>query len=227
MIEPIGGHGGMEIYDFGLCRAMARNGIEVTLYTCIETTLDKQMEFEFSVKKVFQGIYGQTNVAQRGIRYLLGLLYATLDAKRKGVQIVHFHIFHHSLIEYLTLLVCKLLAFRVVVTVHDAESFDSREMGNEKKKFYRLIDRVVVHNDFVRNSITSFSFCSAEGIEVVTHGDFDDFFDVIVSREEARKRLSIDYEGSLLLFFGQIKQAKGLDIALKALAFLAKEKMRS
>jgi hypothetical protein len=38
IVEPVGGHGGMDYYDYGLAIGLASQNIDVTLYTSSETT---------------------------------------------------------------------------------------------------------------------------------------------------------------------------------------------
>ena len=39
LIEPVGGRGGMDAYDLGLCRGLIAAGCQVSYYTCDETVL--------------------------------------------------------------------------------------------------------------------------------------------------------------------------------------------
>ena len=55
MVEPVGGHGGMDYYDFALCNAISENGLNVVLLTCDETDSSK---VNFPVWKYFTKIYG-------------------------------------------------------------------------------------------------------------------------------------------------------------------------
>jgi glycosyltransferase involved in cell wall biosynthesis len=54
---------------------------------------------------------------------------------------------------------------------------------------------------------------------VVHHGDFDTYIpDRIVNKSEARKIFGLSQEDNVILFFGAIKEYKGLDILLNSLS---------
>ena len=52
VIEPVGGHGGLNYYDFSLCNCLKTAGIDVILDTCDETRFTDKTSFK--VKKYFQ-----------------------------------------------------------------------------------------------------------------------------------------------------------------------------
>lgn len=104
VIEPVGGHSGMDYYDFGLCSGLAENGVNVTLYTCDETTIPKNIDYR--ICRFYQNIYGKDKAWVRGLRFVRGSITSMLDAKRKGVQIIHLHFFFrwaNGIIECFTL----------------------------------------------------------------------------------------------------------------------------
>jgi len=44
-LEPVGGHGGMDYYDFGLCQGLSEAGVDVVLHTCDETVSPQDTVF--------------------------------------------------------------------------------------------------------------------------------------------------------------------------------------
>ena len=55
IIEPVGEHGGMHYYDFGLACGLRDAGVEAIVYTCDETD---GAEPPVQVQRSFRGIYG-------------------------------------------------------------------------------------------------------------------------------------------------------------------------
>ena len=56
------------------------------------------------------------------------------------------------------------------------------------------------------------------------HGDFDNYIpDRIVTKSEARKFFGLSQEQNVILFFGAIKEYKGLDILLNSLSLASHE----
>ncbi len=224
IVEHVGGHGGMEFYDLGLCEALYKAGVIPILYTCDETTLDKDVAFRIRVKKVYKGVYGRQNKLIRGLWFLRGIFDASRDAKVKGCSIAHFHIFHFSWLEYVEMWIFRSRGFHIVATVHDVESFkNSKPSENRSKygKFKRIIDRVIVHTRYAQRRLTEcFSDYPSEYVHHILPLDFDRVFKTALSRSEARQSLNLPMRGEMILFFGQVKEVKGLDVLLDAFRFL-------
>ncbi|MCS6991203.1 MAG: glycosyltransferase family 4 protein [Chitinophagales bacterium] len=220
MIEPIGGHSGNDFYDFGLCKAIADQGIRVVFYTCDETTLDQQFAFSFPTVKPYRRIYGRDPKWLRGFRYAAGSWQAATHAARQGLNIAHVHIYHFAWRELLNIMLFRLRGLRIVATIHDVENFET--FGNQPKHtnhavFMKQIDRIVVHSEYAKQCILKYFInYPQERIDIVPHGDTDFLFKNPLSRQEARARLQLPQQGRIVLFFGQIKKVKGLDVLLQA-----------
>ena len=72
IIEPIGGHGGMNYYDFSLAGGLVNSGGDVTVYTCDKTEVVEGLSFK--VKRYFKRIWGDEPRVLRGSRYFFCLL---------------------------------------------------------------------------------------------------------------------------------------------------------
>lgn len=230
MIEPVGGHGGNEFYDFGLCEHLKHEGIDVHLYTTDETRLDEFHKFTFVVKKYFKGIYGTDLKLLRGIRYLKGSLRAGLDAKRNGLTVAHFHIYHFSLRELANIIISRLFGLKCLSTIHDVHCFERHGTSNENRVglvnriIIALCQRLMVHSQLAFDSLVEIGVAK-EQIRLVPHGDTDFLYGKSrVSKENALEKIGQPAIAGrlLLLFFGQIKKVKGLDVLLAALPYIDK-----
>lgn len=226
-VEPIGGHSGNEFYDFGLCKAAADAGIELTFYTCDETHMDEKFPFSFPTVKSFHRIYGTDFKLIRGMRFVNAIFNSLRDAKAKKYNVLHANIYHFSRLELLILQLFKRSGFKIITTIHDVEDFQkygTAIKSNKYLKFEKLIDRIIVHSDFAKKSLEKyFKHFPSSHIHKVPHGDTDFLYTANCSVSEARKKLNLPNEKQLILFFGQIKKVKGLDVLLKAFALLRKE----
>lgn len=223
-VEPIGGHRGNDFYDFGLCKALHDCGVNISFYTCDENSLGDKFAFGFETIKCFRKIYGKDFILIRGWRYLRGALAAVADAKKKNASLVHLHIYHFSWREFFVLWLFRRNKFKVVATIHDVEDFEKygSEMRTSKyRKFERRIDRVIVHSGYAKHSIEKYfpDFPSSH-IHHSPHGDSDFLYSADCTSAEARQKLSLLTDKKLILFFGQIKKVKGLDILLRAFALV-------
>jgi len=211
IIEPVGGHGGMDYYDYGLAYGLGSNGVNVIYYTCDKTTI---RHFEnVDTVLLFKNLW-VSNVIIKAFRYLKGHFIAFKDVKKKGIAIVHLHFFTFRFIDYLILKLAHNMKLTVVATIHDVNSLDKRAKFFIEKKCYKLIDGVILHNEFSKADFLEKKL-PVKNITIIPHGNYKPFI----------KELLPNGKNTIftLLFFGQIKKAKGLDILIKAIR-IVKEK---
>ncbi len=230
IIEPIGGHGGNDIYDFNLIHSINRQPeCNAVLYTCNETQVVGLDDVELTYKNVF----GKSNKFIRAFNYFRGTITSLINAKKRKTSIVHLHFFGFNLLEYFNLYAAKkLFGFHVVGTAHDIESFEKYARGDASRhdyeKFFALFDEVVVHTEYARreliNHISNDVF-DADKIRTIyaCDLDYDNLDSNFIEKSVAREYLKLPKERKIILFFGQIKKVKGLDLLLKAFGKVVKQ----
>jgi len=123
---------------------------------------------------------------------------------------------------YLVILgIAKLRKKRVIITVHNVDphegGFFSRLMNNS---ILPLGDEFIVHGDACREKL-QVRVHADKKVHVVPHPPFNaahDDLDQEVDIEAVRTELGIDGARPLLIFFGNIRDYKGLDVLLRALS---------
>ena len=214
VIEPVGGHGGMNLYDYSLCRGIVTAGVEATLYTCDKT--DEKGDESFPVKRPYRNIYGASRAWLRGLRFLRGSIQALADARRSGHQIAHFHFFHVGMLELFNVLLARAMGLQVVITAHDVEAFKE---GLSVPLFvhwvYRAARRVIAHSQVAKRELIQGLGIDEAKIDVILHGNYLDSIEHGITRKMAREHFGIPADKRVLLFFGQIKDVKGLDVLLE------------
>jgi len=214
MIEPVGGHGGMDYYDFGLCRGLVEAGADVALYTCNETTQPEDMD----VRHAFPFIYGSAPAWMRGLRYAWGSVVSVLSAVRGGRRICHFHLFHIGVLETFNIILAKLFFRKVVITSHDVESFvESLSVPKLARWVYGVADGVIAHNDISKSELMAKLNVPEVKIAIIPHGNYLHMLQAMPRQDEARKKFGLPQQAKVVLFFGQIKDVKGLDVLLAAM----------
>lgn len=221
IIELFGGHGGMDYYDFGLARGLLDAGCRVSLYTCDETADPKMTGLRFY--PVFRKVFGPANAVIRACRYFAGALEALTRSVLHGERICHLHLFHGATQELALILLAKLFGRTVIITVHDVESFfpgaTSRAMVG---RVYRLASRLIVHNQVSKQELVEKLGIPHAQVEVVPSGNYlSDVIDIGRSAE-AKRTLGIPETSRVVLFFGHIREVKGLDILLEAIPAVAR-----
>lgn len=220
IIEPVGAHGGMNYYDMGLANGLSNSGVEVTVYTC-DSNFSAWLG-QSNVVFSFRGIFGKRPMPIRALYYVLSVFYSLFLAKFHRSKIVHLHLFHYGPKELILALISRLLFFKVVATVHDVESFIDSDLGAIKRLIFWTIDRFVVHNEYSRSSLAVAAKLSSDLVDVIPHGNYCDYV-VKMNRGEARRLLGLPENSRVILFFGQIKKVKALDLLIRSLPIINSE----
>lgn len=228
IIEPIGAHGGNDIYDFNLLSSINTCESKAVLYTCDKT--DKKENVKLFYKKVF----GNYNKFFRAIRYIKGTIASLKDSKENKADVIHLHFFGFTSLEYVNLLLSKVFfGFKTVATVHDVESFEKYAKSNNSKnnynKFFKLLDGIIVHTEYAKNELCKYvnnDFYVSNFINTIYASDLDysNLENNSIEKKLARNKINLPVDREIILFFGQIKKVKGLDILLKALAYVKVQK---
>jgi glycosyltransferase involved in cell wall biosynthesis len=221
IIEPVGGHAGMDYYDFGLCRGLLAAGCGVSLYTCDETVEPEIIGLRFC--PTYKRIYGPGNRWIRACRYFSGSVAAIAKAVANGEKVCHLHLFHGELQELALVVFSKLCGRKLIITVHDVESFSPVAISRKViARIYRLADRFVVHNQVCKRELVEKLGVVPARIEVVPSGNYMNEAREGSNPVQARRELGVTERNRVVLFFGQIKEVKGLDILIEAIPEVAR-----
>ncbi len=217
IIETICAHGGMELYDYGICEALAKNNCEVILFTSKKLN-SYQHKGRFKIKCFFAGMYNNSGKLYQGSRFLSGLIKSILKINSFKPNIIYLHVFHFSLVELLILIPNLFFKIKIFINIHDPISFGSNKNSLIRKIYGRLLlnKNVVIstHSEYSKKIITSF-FPKKSPI-IMPHFDVDFIYDQKVTKVNARKTLKLNLNYDYVLFFGHIKDVKGLDLLLHA-----------
>lgn len=215
IIEPVGGHGGMNHYDVSLCRSLSTAEVSPILYTC---NLTNDIGITFEIRKPYVGIFGADPFWKRGIRFLRGSIAACIHAKYVGCRIVHFHFFNVGSLQLFNVILARVLNLRVVITAHDVEAFiEGSTVDRFAQWAYQLANAVIAHNEVSRAELEQKFNIENSKIHVIPAGNHMELAKKLVERNEARIHLNLEDDEFTIVFFGQIKEVKGLDILLKSM----------
>lgn len=218
IIEHVGGYGGMDYYDYGLAYGLALNGLEVDYHTCNQTRL---RDFEnVHTYFTFANIWDKNKWLKILLFFRL-YLKAFFLAKKGGLQIVHLHVFDFTLRNLILVVFSKFFSFKLVLTVHDVVSFFDRSHWSCEKYILKWVDGVIVHNQSayidLKKRHTSDNILNQKDLAIIPHGNYLPFI-------EATEDIPKESESLKILFFGQIKSVKGMEILLEALNIVIRKK---
>jgi len=109
----------------------------------------------------------------------------------------------------------KFCGIKIVYTVHNVLPHDT---GNKYMKcfsrVYKIADLLICHTEHAKQRLVSEFKIDANSVEIIPHGPM--FHDSIkINHEDARLRLGFNGE-VIVLFFGLLRQYKGIDFLLQA-----------
>ena len=199
-------------YALHLCKALKETGIDISLIVIEDYVDNGTTDYPLlplgpsrakSVSK-FKKIFKYSN-------YLLNI-YKLIQ--REKYDVIHFQYFRRLRMESLYFLMLKLTGIKLAHTVHDVTPLNKSKLDHYFSLLvYKKADILFVHSNSNKTDLARQIKLDEEKIKVVPHGDFDTFIpDRIVTKSEARKFFSLSDEQNVILFFGAIKEYKGLDI---------------
>lgn len=210
LIDPIGGHGGMDYYDYGLAYGLGNQDLKVLYFTCGKT---KDRSFNNVLLLNSFGNLWDVKGFLRLYFFLKGYYKSFKISNQKGSTLFHFQFFHLGFLNLLILILSTFFKQKKVVTLHDVQSFHKGSAKIISKWCLIFIDGIILHNQFSKTEFEKL-FNFKGNTEIIPHGNYLPFINPQPLNDIAP---TIN-----LLFFGQIKDVKGVDILLKAMAEVVK-----
>jgi glycosyltransferase involved in cell wall biosynthesis len=220
------GRGGLIHYAYNLSCALAERGHDVTLVTTAAYELEEKM-LPHNVR-VIRTLARFTSRAQGSlpkplhslalkIEALIDAVAVTLLARRLNPDIIHLHCTNPISLVYLTLfrfLRQPVAATAHVVTPHERIGFQDAVY----RRIHRLSNLIVAHSDHDRQRLLNEFAVDPDRVAVIPHGEYG-FFETggeVFDRRSARTSLGLGQDDEVVLFFGYIREYKGLDVLFDA-----------
>lgn len=118
------------------------------------------------------------------------------------------------------ILLCKIFSAKIVWTIHNL--YNHEKYHKEIEVFLNRIlilisDALVVHSTAQKEKIKSFYGVNAYNKTIVAYqGGYENVYSIKFSRDQACKTLNINSEDINFLFYGNIREYKGLEILLES-----------
>ena len=203
-------------YSICLCSALAGAGADITLVVPENRVIDAEVYFPVKfwapTKEVGVSRYKKTF---RYFRFLLKLL---IYIKRSKTDIVHFQFFRRERIESFYFLLLRLLGINLILTAHNVLPHQERKIDYFLKFIvYLSATAIIAHSNFIKQMISKMFKISGQKIHIIPHGDFDIYLpQAPISKCAAKKKLNLSKNDHVVLFFGSIRDNKGLHLLLDA-----------
>ncbi len=170
----------------------------------------------------FKGAYSG-NIFSKGFSYLKALKQLEKFIVKGQYDAVHLQWFSMPWFEHQFIKRIKKKNIKVIVTVHDVIPFKIRA-GEMKalNKIYNSADYLIVHSEHAKKQVEEI-YSPKEPIGVISSAFCDKDQYSITDKKESREYLGIPIDSFVVLFFGSIRDSKGLDILMDAIKVVHKQ----
>ncbi len=210
-------------YALHLCKALKTAGIDIILVVT-DDNIDNGTT-DYPLLPLSPSTSKSVSKYKKIFKYYNYLLDIYKLIRQEKYDVIHFQFFRRRRIESLYFAMLKLMRIKLAHTVHDVTPLNKSKLDHLFNLLvYKKADILFVHSNSNKRTLAQQIKVDEEKIKVVPHGDFDTYIpDRIVTKSEARQFFSLSQEHNVILFFGAIKEYKGLDILLNSLSFASKK----
>ncbi|AFY37241.1 glycosyl transferase group 1 [[Leptolyngbya] sp. PCC 7376] len=157
-------------------------------------------------------------------------LFRQLQMQENSIDVLHIHWlnpylkgsnflikFFYCLKFLLDIILVKSRRVRIVWTIHNLIAHNTTFPLLEKwlkQIFLSYVDQAIVHSKVAKTQVLDTYRVDAQKIAVIPHGHYRQVYMTAISKEDARRKLSLPVEKTIFLNFGMIKPYKGLESLL-------------
>jgi len=206
-----------------LCNVLKKDGIEISFIVTEDVKNDGT--FNYPLLPIMPSKEKNMSKYKKFFKYYKYLLNISRLIRLEKYNIVHFQFFRRRRIESLFFAMLKLQRIKLAFTVHDVTPLNENKLDHFFNLLvYKVADILFVHSNSNKTALAQQMKLSGKKIKVAPHGDFDFMVpDRIITKSEARQYFSIQQGQNVILFFGAIREYKGLDILLNSLSHLSEK----
>lgn len=242
MVEPLE-DGGIAHYAHNLMNTLVRKGVDAVLFTSESYELKKgrlkypayctMFKLAAIAIKLVPALNDEKGLASfirrflKLIEYPFNVLEALMLSKKKGIRILHLQ--SVNLVDLLFVIIFKIFGAKLIYTIHNVNPRHKKMLWYHKmlyRKMYSICDRLIIHSERGKEEIIELFGIDFRKISVIPHGNYNFFVPKeMMPKNLAKSALGISDEWKTILFFGAIRDNKGLANILHAMP-LIKEKNR-
>jgi D-inositol-3-phosphate glycosyltransferase len=211
LIDPVGGKAGMDFYDTSLLKSLVDQGFSTLLFA--------------NFKAASPGIESYHSFHNMGVNKIraifnnfINFIKALIICRNRKISWLILHLFRGGLFDLVTIGLSRLMGFRILLIIHDVKSLDTIALPVTRKIILNHFNHSkLVHNRYSYNKLAEQVKPSKMGnVHIIPHGNFIELANHPVAASSVAD-LEILPGKRYLLFFGQLKKVKGLDVLIRAM----------
>jgi len=216
IVDPVGQKAGIDYYSLGLLNGLSNLNISTYLFS----NIDKPKKSKVINYKFFDSFL--ENKVIKAYKLIIGHLRSFYICKKEKVDYVIMHVFSVQLIYFLFFILARLFRFKLIVIAHDVTSLANDDNIMLRKWLYRYISsHIIVHNKHSLSELKKIT--KKTNYTIIQQGSYPELVNDNINYKNARQKLKFDDDKTYILFFGQIKKAKRLDLLIESMQYLNDE----
>lgn len=214
IFDHVGSKAGMDYYSSSLAKGFISQKCSCTVYSNFIGIEANKINY----KKYYEG-HTNSNALLKIFRLVTATIKSSYDARKQNTDLVVIHLFSANIVTLLLIMIPKIFGLKTAVISHDVSSFIDNDSTLIQNLIYNTFsDHIIVHNQFSYDELLkNVKIKDPKKVAIIKHGGYLDHIGERPKREEVRKELGLSENGKYVLFFGQIKEVKGLDVLLVAM----------
>ena len=205
-------------YSILLCTALHEVGANVILISPANRKLNAPIEFEIKLwMPTKDPEHNKFKKLLDYIKYQLKVFIHTMQ-QDKNHHVLHFQFFRIEKFEALLIFFLRILGIKMVFTAHNVVPHENSKIDIFFRKIiYDSVSSIIVHSQYIKNKLINRFKIDPQKVMIVPHGNFDHYVpEETIPQKQARSTLGLNQEDKVLLFFGYIREYKGVDLLLDA-----------
>jgi glycosyltransferase involved in cell wall biosynthesis len=218
MIDPLIGNE----YVALLCSGLSKAGADVTLI--VPENREVAIPVNFTIRKWSPPKGDSSSKIIKSLKYIKYLYKVFALIRKIKPDAVHYHFFRRKS-EILFYLLLRVLGVKLIYTAHNILPHEPSRIDYLLTKLVnRGARRIIVHSNYIKTKLSDTFKIDPNKIVVIPHGNFDFYIpNISMNKCESRKKLGLKGSSHIILFFGYIREYKGLDLLLEAFETAASE----
>jgi glycosyltransferase involved in cell wall biosynthesis len=209
-------------YTICLASALQNAGAEITLIVPENRDIENPV---FTVKKWLPSKDSRKSKLLKILTQILYLFRLAYFLIKERPAAVHFQFFRFNT-DPILFYILSLFHIRLIYTAHNI--LPHNRFKNDYRLFnlvYKSADKIIVHSAYIKAKLLSMFNIDSSKIEVIPHGNFNHYLpETEMTKEAARSSLKLGMPDNVVLFFGAIREYKGVDLLLDAFEIICKSK---